>query len=152
MPSLAVALAVALAGCAALSPSPIPVDIAPFADSSTLSTVAVDPSEPVLVRGVDGRLLPGVHVSNWLRPLSYTLQPGNRVLWLSQLPHPIPFVPQSIDCHVLRATLTDGSSYVLRLDRTRGLPVLSSLDETEPEVVGALVDRAFLPERGCRWR
>jgi len=121
-------------------------------DTSNASTLRIDPAEPVLLRAVDGALLPSVQVSNHLRPLAYSLPAGTHILWLSELPYGFPFVPQYIDCFVMQVTLIPGSRYNLRLDPRLKLPVLSRGGTAEAEAVGKVVDRPLLIERGCQWR
>jgi hypothetical protein len=117
-----------------------------------VARIAVDPARPVLVRGVDDVLLPGVHVSNHLRPLAYLLPAGAHVLWLSEVPYGIPFLPQHINCFVMLVDLAAGADYELRLDSRMGLPVLVRPGAESAEATGRFVDRPFLPERGCQWR
>jgi hypothetical protein len=101
---------------------------------------------------VDEELLPSILVSNHLRSLTYVLHPGRHVLWLSELPYGIPFLPQHINCFVIQVTLAAGSGYDLRLDPKTKLPLLFRTGATEPEAMGEIVDRPFLLERGCQWR
>src|SRR5512147_2547855 len=84
---LAGPLAVVLvAGCAALSQSTVSVDGASDMDPSRIARVSVDPDRPVLLRGVDSKLLPGVQVSSRLQVFTYVLPPGTHSLWLSSVP------------------------------------------------------------------
>ncbi|WP_439606185.1 hypothetical protein [Hydrogenophaga sp.] len=145
-------LAIGLGGCAGLSPSPVSLSGARLDEPFSAVRVSVDPAHPVLLRAVDEELLPSIQVSNHLRPLAYVLHPGAHVFWLSELPYGMPFLPQRINCFVMRVTLVAGAGYELRLDPRRKLPVLSRTGEAEPESVGQVVDRPLLLERGCQWR
>lgn len=73
-------------------------------------------------------------------------------MWLSSVPYGIPLLPQTLKCYVLSATLRAGSTYELRFDNARDVPVLAASVESEHPVEGRLVDKAFILERGCKWQ
>jgi len=112
----------------------------------------VDPGRPVLLRAVDEEFLPSIQVSNYLRQITYVLPPGRHVLWLSEVPAGIPFIPQHINCFTMLVTLVAGEIYDLELGSPEMVPTLRESESAEEVAVGVLVDRAFLMERGCRWQ
>lgn len=146
------ALAGGLAGCAVLPRSEIPVDGAPHAEDAEVARISIHPGKPVLLRAVDEKLLASIQISNYLRPLTYVLRPGTHVLWLSEPPAGIPFLPQRVNCHVMSVNLAPGTSYVLELDSRGSQPTLRRVDSVSPDSVGVVVDRPLLIERGCKWQ
>lgn len=146
-------LCLLLSGCS-LFKTTISVDGASPEDTARVSIIAISPRHPLFLRAVDGKPLPLTHVPDSVMPLRYILHPGAHVFWLTSVPsviYPFPPLPQHLSCFVLGATLSAGSSYALRLDPEKDVPVLSHAVEAEPEIEGQLVDRPFLPARGCRW-
>ena len=139
-------------GCASLSASVISVDGADPADHAHIARIAVNADRPVLLRAVDGQHLSGVHVSSRVRSYTYALRPGSHVLWLSNVPYGIPFLPQHLKCFVMHATLSAGATYELRFDADTQKPVLKHSAADEPDIEGRLVDEPFIFERGCKWQ
>lgn len=100
-------LTVALHGCIALTRGIVPVDGADLAGTGAVR-LDIDTDHPVLLRAVDEKPLPGVQVSSRARAFSYVLHPGERVLWLSDVPYGFPFLPQHLKCYVMHADLAAG--------------------------------------------
>lgn len=73
-------------------------------------------------------------------------------MWLSSVPYGLPFLPQHLKCYVLSAMLLPGSTYELRFDAAKDVPVLASSVESKLDVEGQLVNKPFILERGCQWR
>lgn len=146
------ALVVSPAGCAVLRGTEIHIDGTLTKDSAEVARIAVHPGKPVLLRAVDEEFLASIQVSNYLRPITYVLTPGRHVLWLSEVPAGIPFIPQHINCFTMLVTLVAGKDYDLELGSPEKVPTLRRSDSAEEVAVGVLVDRAFLMERGCRWQ
>jgi hypothetical protein len=141
-----------VAGCAALSQSVISVGGANAEDRASVARIAVDTDRPVILRAVDEKFLPGVHVSSRLRSFTYALLPGNHVLWVSDTPAGIPFIPQRLKCYIMHITLSAGADYDLRFDTASQKPVLRHTAGSEPAVEGILVDEPLVIERGCKWQ
>lgn len=144
-------LTLALHGCVALTRGIVPVDGADPADTGAVR-LDIDTDHPVLLRAVGGKPLPGVQVSSHARAFSYVLHPGDRVLWLSDVPYSFPFLPQRLKCYVLRADLAAGARYLLRMDDAMRRPVLIDTTRQHPVAKSELVDEPLIYERGCRWR
>jgi hypothetical protein len=145
-------LVVLFGGCAALSHSAISIDGANPDTTASISQVSINTERPILLRGVDEKLLPGVHVSSKLRSITYAIPPGSHVFWLSSAPYGLPLIPQYLRCYVMHVTLSAGSSYELRFDAKKDTPVLFHTETPEIEVHGQLVDKPLILERGCQWR
>jgi hypothetical protein len=145
-------LAGAFAGCAVLPSAEIRIDGATHAADLEAARISIHPGKPVLIRAVDERLLPSIQVSNYLRPITYVLPPGEHVLWLSEPPAGVPFLPQRVSCYVMRATLVANTAYVLELNKQIMLPTLRKVSLDELDSVGVVVDRPLLIERGCKWQ
>jgi hypothetical protein len=141
-----------LQGCAALSQGIVPVDGADPAAIAAVARVDVDTDHPALLRAVDGKPLPGLQVSSRVRAFSYVLHPGQRLLWLSDLPYGFPFLPQHLKCYVMQVDLAAGARYLLRLDDATRRPVLIDAMQHDTVAEGVLVDEPPIYERGCRWR
>lgn len=141
-----------LQGCAALSQGIVPVDGADPAAIAAVARVDVDTDHPALLRAVDGKPLPGLQVSSRVRAFSYVLHPGQRLLWLSDLPYGFPFLPQHLKCYVMQVDLAAGARYLLRLDDATRRPVLIDAKQYDTVAEGVLVDEPPIYERGCRWR
>jgi hypothetical protein len=141
-----------MVGCAAVLTAETVVDGVDRSDSTKQARISLDPTKPVLLHAVDGRFLGSLQVSNLLRPVTYALRPGHHVLWVSEVPAGIPFLPQHINCFVMKLTLDAGSSYHLEQDPRSKLPTIRREGTPHLEAVGVLVDRAFLLERGCKWQ
>lgn len=144
-------LTLALHGCVALTRGIVPVDGADPADTGAVR-LDIDTDHPVLLRAVGGKPLPGVQVSSHARAFSYVLHPGDRVLWLSDVPYGFPFLPQRLKCYVLRADLAAGARYLLRMDDAMRRPVLIDAMQQNTVAEGVLVDEPLVYERGCRWQ
>ena len=138
-------------GCVALTESVQSIDGADPDAPGSVARIAVDTGHPVLLRAVDGKFLSSVQLSSKLRSFAYVLHPGTHVLWVSSAPYGLPLVPQHIQCFVLHARLSPGSSYTLRFDVAAQVPVLAHAANAEPDAVGSLVDEPLILERGCRW-
>jgi hypothetical protein len=142
----------ALAGCAALSNAVIAIDSADPSDTAGVSMIMLDQRSPALLRAVDAKMIEGVHVPSALRSFTFVLRPGPHELWMSSVPAGLPWLPQRIDCYVVRAVLAAGSRYVLSIDKERDLAVLSGSELTGSPATGTVVDRPFVFERSCRWQ
>lgn len=147
-----VSLVSLFAGCAVLPGAEISIDGASHTKELEAVKVSIHPGRPVLLRAVDEKLLAAIQISNYLRPLTYILHSGRHVLWLSEPPAGVPFLPQRISCYVMRVHLVAGNGYVLELDRQVMLPVLRRVGVEEPEATGVVVDRPLVVERGCKWQ
>ena len=145
------ALTFVLHGCVALSRGIVPVDGADLADTGAVR-LDIDTDHPVLLRAVDEKPLPGVQVSSRARAFSYVLHPGERVLWLSDVPYGFPFFPQRLKCYVMHANLAAGARYLLRMDGAPRRPVLIDAMQHDTVAEGVLVDEPLIYERGCRWQ
>lgn len=124
----------------------------PSADEPELSRVLVSAGHPVIVRGVDAKLLSTIQISNYLRPLTYHFRVGKHVLWLQEPPAGIPFIPQRVSCYTMQVELFVGVSYVLELNTELMLPVLRKANDESPVAVGVIVDQPLLVQRGCKWQ
>lgn len=144
-------LTVALHGCVALTRGIVPVDGADLADTDAVR-LDIDTEHPVLLRAVDEKPLPGVQVSSRARAFSYVLHPGERVLWLSDVPYGFPFLPQHLKCYLMHADLAASGRYLLRMDGAPRRPVLIDAMQHDTVAEGVLVDEPLIYERGCRWQ
>lgn len=156
MPRVTAPVAVALIGvwlhgCASLTHETIAVGVADAADTATTARVALVASQPVILRGVDGRQLPSAHIPNAVRAYTFVLAPGARELWVSTVPYANALLAQHVGCYVLRATLAAGGDYQLRFDPERVAAVLLPAGSSQPEAVGELIDQPLIVERACRW-
>jgi hypothetical protein len=136
-------------GCAALSSSVIPIDGASPDDSGAVARITL---ANALLRAVDEKLIPGVQVPSALRSYTYVLAPGRHSLWVSSVPHGLPWLPQRISCYVFDVVLAPGSSYVLDVDARTEVAILSGSEPSGSPAIGVLVDKPFVMERSCRWR
>lgn len=146
------ALTFVLQGCVALSRIVVPVEGADPANSAAVARVDIDTDHPALLRAVDEKPLPGVQVSSRARDFSYVLHPGERVLWLSDVPYGFPFFPQHLKCYAMHANLAAGARYLLRLDGATRRPVPIDAMQHDTVAEGVLVDEPLIYERGCRWQ
>jgi hypothetical protein len=146
------AIAVLLGACASLTHDRIGVaGAAADADPATVAHIRLGAEQPVILRGVDGKLLGSVHIPNSVRAYTYVLPPGPRELWVSTVPYANAVMPQHLGCYALRVTLAAGGDYLLRFDPQRVAPVLGPGDASQPLATGALLDRPLIVERACRW-
>lgn len=144
------AAGVLCAGCGVLTEARIPAGAGDAAPDGGVAELAVDPDRPVLLRGVDRRLVSGIHVSNRLRAVVYLVPAGPRELWLSDVPFGLPLLPQRMHCYVMKTTLVAGTRYTLVQDSRMQAPVLDD-PRGGPRAVGTLVDAPSIMERSCRW-
>lgn len=140
-----------LAGCAPLSSSIVSLDGADARDPSAVATIGIDGWRPLIVRGVDGRLVRGLCLESALRSCTFVAAPGRHTLWVTSTPAGIPLIVQSIRCYAIEVVLAAGSRYTLRDDPERATAVVLVQGSTEPVAVGRLVDQPLVIGRGCRW-
>lgn len=142
----------ALAGCAPFWNSIVALDGAGAHDPSSVATIGIDARHPLILRGIDGRRVPGTCVQSALRSCTFLAAPGRHTLWASSVPAGIPLIVQSIRCYAIEVVLAPGSRYTLREDPGRDLAVALGPGSTEPLAIGRLVDKPLVIERNCRWR
>jgi hypothetical protein len=140
-----------LCACASLTHETISVGAADAAAAASTARVSLVASQPVILRGVDGKMLPGAHVPNAVRSYTFVLPPGPRELWVSTVPYADARLAQHMGCYVLRATLDAGAEYQLRFDPERVAAVLLPAGASQPVAVGQLIDQPLIVERACRW-
>jgi hypothetical protein len=140
-----------LCACASLTHETIAVDAADAADRAATASVALVAAQPVILRGVDGKMLSSVHVPNAVRSYTFVMSPGPHELWVSTVPYANAQLAQHVGCYVLRATLAAGAEYQLRFDPGRIAAVLLPVGSSQPAAVGELIDQPLIVERACRW-
>jgi hypothetical protein len=143
-------LPLVLAGCAPMTHSMISLDESGSGDLSTASILTIDFDSPVVLRGVDNRLLP-VRVPSAFRDWSFVISPGKHLLWVSSVPYPHPLFPQRIRCFVLDVSLDPGIRYILRYDLGNELALIFRQGGTQPEATGRLVDKPLVFDQECKW-
>jgi hypothetical protein len=146
------AVAALLGGCASLTHDTLGVaGAAADADPATVSRITLSGAQPVILRGVDGKLLGSVNIPNSVRAYTYVLPPGRRELWVSTVPYANAVMPQHIGCYAMRVSLEPGGDYLLRFDPDRVAPVLGPSGSSQMLATGELLDRPLIVERACRW-
>ena len=113
-----------LCGCAPLTHSLISLDGSDTESLSAVSVLSLDSQYPLILRGLDGTLLPQVRVSSAFRTWSFVLSPGRHLLWASSVPYGLPLIPQFLRCYAIDVWLEPGSLYILRHDAPGSIVIL----------------------------
>lgn len=143
---------ISIGGCASLSHEFFSLDGSSTANPDKVATIDVEADNPLLIQGLDGKLLESVKFQSAFRTWSFVVSPGRHILWLSSTPYGHPLVPQRHRCYSMEVFLSPGGKYGLREMPGKKCVQLLLQAGRVSVATGQLVDNPWVFESGCRWK
>ena len=128
----------------------VSLDGSSIENPAAVATISVETTNPLLIVGLDGKLLESVRFQSAFRTWSYVMSPGKHVLWLSSTPYGYLF-PQRHRCYSMEVFVSPDVKYVLKEIPGEKRAMMLFQAGGKPVTTGELVDNPWVFERGCRW-